>query len=115
VANVAKNHDQQVEQDPIGRLAEVIAELIRAGALKWSAHAGKPVTRPGKLDPEVEQWLRDTPSEPDVITKIAVLLAALFQTVTRDAYDYAEDAGMPPLDGVTSVADNIERWLRDGR
>ena len=59
MANVARNHDQQVEQDVIGRLAEVIGMLIRAGVLQWSAHAAKPVTRPGTVEASIEKWLRD--------------------------------------------------------
>ena len=59
MANVAREHDQQVEQDIIGRLAEVIGVLIKAGILKWSAHAAKPVTQPGTVEASIEKWLRD--------------------------------------------------------
>ena len=60
MANKAKVHVADLDQDETARVADVIAALVRSGALKWSALARQPVTgQRSELNSEVEEWLRN--------------------------------------------------------
>ena len=50
---------QLIRDGKLSELAALVAYAIRDGMLRWSSHAGTPVTgRPDQLTDQVEEWLR---------------------------------------------------------
>jgi hypothetical protein len=60
VANKVQFDESEIAADETARVARVLAVLIRAGVLKWSATSGAPVTgRRDELTDSIEAWLRN--------------------------------------------------------